>query len=90
MQASEMKFRSVNGWTRLDHLTNDSICSDQKICNINHKIIVYQNKWKEHIEQLDKDRLPRKVLEYKPGGYQNHGKPLLCRIDQWRQNRLIA
>ena len=40
MQASEMKFLiSVKGCTRKDHLTNDSIRSDLKTCNINHKII---------------------------------------------------
>ena len=43
---------------------------------MNHKIIDYQNKWKEHVEQRDRDRLPRKVLEYESGGCRNRRKPL--------------
>ena len=67
MQASEMKFlRLVKRCTRLDHLTNNFICSNLKIYSIYHKIIDYQHKWKEHVEQMDKKRLSRKLVEYKP------------------------
>ena len=90
MQAPEMKFlRSLKVSTRLDHLTNDSLRSDLKNY-INHKIKVYHHKWKKHMERIDKDRLPRKLTEYKSKGYQNRGRPLHSWSDQCRGIRLRA
>ena len=56
---------------RMDHLTNDSIRSNLEICNINSKIIEHQNKWKDYVERMNENRLPRKLLNYKPRGYRN-------------------
>ena len=72
---NQKSLKSVKGCTRLDYLTNNSIHSNLKIHNINHKVIDYQNKQKEHIEQMDRDRLPKILLEYKPGGYRKYGRP---------------
>ena len=39
----------------MEHLTNDSIRSDLKICNINHKIMEHQNEWKDYPECMNKN-----------------------------------
>lgn len=59
----------------MDHLTNDPVRSDLKIQIVDHKITQYQNKWKGHLERMDKDRLPRKLLESKSRGYRNQVGP---------------
>lgn len=91
IQASEMKFlRAVKKCTRMDRLTNDSIRDDLKIYNINHKITEYQNKWKNHVERMGDDRLPKKLMNYRPRGRRDRGRPMLRWIDQWSRNRLTA
>ena len=63
-----------------------SIRSDLKIYNVNHKIIDYQNEWKEHVERMGRDRLPKIQLEYEPGRYQNRWQPLCRWFDQSSRN----
>ena len=71
---SEIKFlRTINGCTRINHLTNDFIRFDLKMRKICRKITEYQSNWKNHFERMNKNRLLRKLLN--------------CKLSRWYQNR---
>ena len=56
---------------KTDHLTIDSVHSVFRVFYVNHKIIEYQNIWKDLVACMNKNLLPRKLLNYKPRGYRN-------------------
>ena len=35
----------------------------------------YQKKWLQHVQRMDTNRLPKQVLQYKPKGRRNIGRP---------------
>jgi hypothetical protein len=44
--------------------------------NIYHfEIKQYQEKWLQHLQRMDKNRLPKQALQYKPKGRRNIGGP---------------
>ena len=43
--------------------------------NIVQEIKQYQNKWLQHVQRMDTDRLPKQALQYKPKGRRNTGRP---------------
>ena len=53
-----------------------------KIYKISHKIIDDQNEWNEHVQRMNRDKLPRKLLEYKPERYRNRKRSLPPSINQ--------
>ena len=40
----------------------------------------YQEKWLQHIQRMDTDRIPKQALQYKPKGRRNIGRPR----NRWR------
>jgi hypothetical protein len=46
------------------------------IYNINNKLKQYKINWREHIQRMDGNRLPKTILNYKPEGGRNIGRPL--------------
>jgi hypothetical protein len=53
--------------------------------NINDKLAQYKVNWREHIQRMDDNRLPKKILNYKPEGRRNIGKPLTRWEDDFRE-----
>ena len=43
--------------------------------NIVKEIKAYQEKWLKHIKRMDTKRIPKQVLQYKPKGRRQIGRP---------------
>ena len=66
LEAAQMKFlRHVLGITKLDK-ENQSIRQKTGAQNIVKEIKQYQEKWLQHVQRMDTNRLPKQALQYKP------------------------
>ena len=43
--------------------------------NIVKEIKQYQEKWLQHVQRMDSNRIPKQALQYKPKGRRNIGRP---------------
>jgi len=43
--------------------------------NIVKEIKQYQEKWLQHVQRMDTNRIPKQALQYKPKGRRNIGRP---------------
>ena len=76
LEAAQMKFlRHLLGITKIDKETNQCIRQKTGVQNIVKEIKQYQEKWLQHIQRMDTDRLPKQALQYKPKGRRNIGRP---------------
>jgi hypothetical protein len=72
-----MKFlRSVAGYTVLDRKRSKDIRSELKILNLIERIEKLKESCHEHILRMTTGRLPKVLLNYKPRGYRNIGRPM--------------
>jgi hypothetical protein len=39
-------------------------------------IYQYRKNWKEHVDSMSSDRIPKMILKYQPKGKRNPGRPL--------------
>jgi hypothetical protein len=82
LEAAEMRFlRSVAGYRLIDHKRNEVIREELQIIDINSRIKDYQIKWLQHLERMEQNRIPKLLLNYKPRGRRDQGRP--CR--RWRE-----
>ena len=73
-EAAQMKFlRHLLGITKLDKEKNHCIREKTGAQNIVKKIKQYQEKWLQHVQRMDTNRLPIQTLQYKPKGRRNIG-----------------
>jgi len=64
-----MKFlRHLLGITKLDKEKNQSIREKTRAENIVKEIKRYQEKWLQHVQRVDINRIPKQALQYKPRG----------------------
>jgi len=63
------------GITKLDKEKNQCIREKNGAENIVKKIKQYQEKWLQHIERMDTNRIPKQALQYKPKGRRHIGRP---------------
>ena len=71
-----MKFlRHLLGITKLDKEKNQCIRGKTGAQNIVKEIKQYQKKWLQHVQRVDRNRLPRQALKYRPEGRRNIGRP---------------
>jgi len=83
LEAAQMKFlRHLLGITKLDKEKNISIRKKTGVQNIVQEIEQYQQKWLQHVQRMDKNRLPRQALYYRPNGQRNIGRPRKRWADQ--------
>ena len=62
-----MKFlRHLLGITKLDKEKNQFIREKTVAENIVKEIKQYQEKWLQHIQRMDTNRIPKQALQYKP------------------------
>ena len=61
--------------SKLDKEKNQCIREKTGAENIVNEIKQYQEKWLQHIQRMDTDRLPNQALQYKPKGRRNIGRP---------------
>jgi len=69
-------------YPKLDKEKNTSIRRKTGAQNIVKEIEQYQQKWLQHVQRMDKNRLPRQALHYRPNGQRNIGRPRKRWADQ--------
>jgi len=70
-----MKFlKHLLGITKLDKEKNQRFREKTGAQNIVKEIKQYQKKWLQHIQRMDRNRLPRQALKYRPEGRRNIGQ----------------
>jgi hypothetical protein len=73
--------RSVAGYRLIDHRRSECIREELQITDINSRIKYYQMKWLKNLERMEQNRIPKLLLNYKPRGRRDQGRP--CR--RWRE-----
>ena len=67
LEAAQMKFlRHLLGITKLDKEKNQCIREKTGAQKIVKEIKQYQEKWLQHVQRMDTNRLPKQALQYKP------------------------
>ena len=61
-------FRHLLGITKLDKEKNQCIRKKTGAQNIAKEIKQQQEKWLQHVQRMDTNRLPKQALQYKPKG----------------------
>ena len=75
LEAAQMKFlRHLLGITKLDKEKNRCIRGKTGAENIIKEIKQYQEKWLQHIQRMDTNRIPKQALQYKPKGRRHIGR----------------
>jgi hypothetical protein len=62
------------GITKLDKENNQCI-RKKEAQNIVKEIKQYQKQWLQHLQGMDTDRISKQVLQYRPKGIRNIGRP---------------
>ena len=76
LEAAQMKFlRHLLGITKLDKEKKQCIREKTGAENTVKEIKQYQEKWLQHIQRMDTNRIPKQVLQYKPKGRRHIGRP---------------
>jgi len=74
LEAAQMKFlRHLFDITKLDKEKNQCIREKTGAQNIVKEIKQYQEKWLQHIQRMDTNRIPKQALQYKPKGRRHIG-----------------
>jgi len=69
LEAAQIKFlRHFLGITKLDKEKNQRIRERTGAQNIIKEIKQYQEKWLQHVQRMDTNRIPKQTLQYKPKG----------------------
>jgi hypothetical protein len=75
LEAAQMKFlRHLLGIAKLDKENNRSIREKLGVQNIVKEIKQYQQKWLQHVQRMDANRIPKQALQYRPKGRRNIGR----------------
>ena len=76
LEAAQMKFlRHLLGITKSDKEKNQCIREKTGAQNIVEEIKEYQKKWLQHVQRMDRNRIPKQALRYRPKGRRNIGRP---------------
>jgi hypothetical protein len=65
----------VAGYRLIDHRRNEDVKEELQITDINSRIKDYQIKWLQHSERMEQNRIPKLLLNYKPRGRRDQGRP---------------
>jgi len=81
LEAAQMKFlKHLRGITKLDKEKNQCIRGKNGVQNIVKEIKQYQEKWLQHVQRMDTNRIPKQAPQYKPKGRRNTVRPR----NRWR------
>ena len=76
LEAAQVKFlKHLLCITKLDIEKNQCIMAKTGAENIVKEIKAYQEKWLQHIQRMDTNRIPKQVLQYKQKGRRHIGRP---------------
>ena len=74
--AAQMTFlRHLLGITKLYKEKNQCIREKTGAQNIVKEIKQYEKKWLQHLQRMDRNRIPKQALQYRPKGRRNIGRP---------------
>ena len=73
------------GCKLLDKKRSSDIREQLGIFNTNNKLTQYKTNWREHIQRMDDNRLPKIIFNYKPEGRRNIGRPQTRWEDDFRE-----
>jgi hypothetical protein len=73
--------RRTTGYTLTDYKTNIQITKELKITPILDKLLEYKRNWKQNVNRMPRNRLPRVMKHSSPTGRRNHGRPLKRLLD---------
>jgi hypothetical protein len=74
--------RHLLGITKLDNEKNQRIREKTGAQNIAKEIKQYQKKWLQHVQKMDRKRIPKQALQYRSTGRRNIGRPRMRWRDQ--------
>jgi hypothetical protein len=75
LTSAEVKFlRKTVDCSLLDHKRNESITYYIKITRITEYLQKYRRNWLQHLNQIERSRLPRRMLHYVPKGARSKGR----------------
>jgi hypothetical protein len=74
--SAEMCFLRTAGYTCWDHKRNEDILTELQMSQITEFMYEYRKNWKEHVDRMSSDRIPKMILKYQPKGKTNLGRPL--------------
>jgi len=66
---------SLLGITKLDKEKNQCMREKTGAESTVKEIKQYQEKWPQHIQRMDTNRIPKQALQYKPKGRRHIGRP---------------
>ena len=86
IESSEMRFlRRLQGVSLRDRVRSADIRNELGLeRSIVEEIVQYQNNWKEHVNRMSSDRLPKQALFYNPKGKRDIGRPRTRWKDQFQ------
>jgi hypothetical protein len=71
-----MRFlKSVKGYTRLDKIRGEVIRKELEISGTQAMRAKHKQNWIKHLERMDNTRLLKHILNYKPRGRRDRGRP---------------
>ena len=76
IEAAQMRFlRPMAGYTYWDKKRSSNMREQLGIFNINDKLTQYKINWREYIQRMSDNRLPKIISNYKPEGRRNIETP---------------
>jgi hypothetical protein len=64
---AEMRFlRRTAGYICSDHKRNEDILTELQISPITEFMYQYRKNWKEHVDRMSYDRIPKMIVKYQP------------------------
>jgi hypothetical protein len=68
--------RRTAGYICWDHKINEDILTELQMSQITEFIYQYRTNWKEHVDRMISDGIPKRILKYQPIGKRNLCRPL--------------
>ena len=68
-------FETLTGNKEIELKKDQFISEKTGAQNTVKEIKQYQKKWLQHVQRMDRNRLPRQALKYRPEGRRNIGRP---------------
>jgi hypothetical protein len=65
--SAEMRFlRRTAGYSCWNHRRNEDVLTELQMSQITEFIYQYRTNWKEHVDRMSSDRIPKVILKYQP------------------------
>ena len=87
MHVAEMRMlRWINGKTRKDHVINQIIQEDAKVCQMSTFLRQKRLHWYRHVKRRDEDNISRHIMDMVVPGKRRRGRSKLRWIDNNRED----